>query len=151
MPRSTLAVLLLLAATVLASCSEENDLGLKVKKSTKMVTAPGGSVTQQGMTVQNVGGAGKIEIKDITINDREDCTRISDTAELYFKDEARRFSGDLHRLWFIMQVVPTLTTDLNPNAKIALDVGDEGFWSSQCQITRATIKTDRGTETYEWK
>jgi hypothetical protein len=99
----------------------------------------------QGIKIQNLG-KGKIEIKDIAINDREDCTKVSGYIVDRLQVEIKKFSGDLHRLWFVMQVVPP-----DPNAKIILDVGDEGSWFPYCQVVRATIKTDRGTATYEWK
>jgi hypothetical protein len=136
------------------------------------------------LTISNVGKS-KIEILDITVNDRSDCTMVGmdflfevaserDVGLIKLKaemqDASERDPALLHRMWFqyktnsMMAIViagvfgnklaergggKDFATQI-ANRKFVLDVGDEETWRQGCQIVRATVNTDRGTQTYTW-
>jgi len=132
-------VALLLAAGLLSACNPlEADLGLKVSKA------------GPGLTIQNVG-TGPIEIKDITVNDRPDCTtiRLHTHALPRAAAEFKTAYGDGHTAWFVEQAVVVLLPWASRDKKI-LQVGDKKTWDQACDVVRATVKTDRGTETFHW-
>ncbi len=153
--------------------SSSTDLGLAVTKSE-------GGAKGEVLTISNRGKA-KIEIQDITINDRDDCTMVgmdfvfaalSEDGEFKklkaeLQDASKRDPLLLHNMWFTYKtnsmtavvIGSALGNNLQSkgrillpkmlaNRKFVLDVGDRESWQQGCGIIRATVKTDRGTQTY---
>lgn len=124
------------------------------------------------LRVTNVG-ADDVEIFDITINDRDDCTRRTDDALIRHSDGCFVAAGLLspavqHALWLgqighgpslsetaggdypsMSASCPQVRASLVTEA-IILRVGQYEAWQSSCraEIIRANIKTNHGTVTY---
>src|SRR5262245_30853324 len=91
---------------------------------------------------------GPVTIKDILVNDRDDCSTFDDIFLRTFPEVRGKFDKQtLHRLW-VMDWVPG--SDPSKSEYRQLQIGEERKWRAACggEIIRIKIDTDKGSSTY---
>ena len=100
---------------------------------------------RSGLIITNTG-SDAVQIVDITLNDRPECTMSLSQNAPATSDEQR------HKAWVANGLFAKL--DIHSQAPRTLKIGESVQWLASCDdddIVRAEIRTDKGAGTYTFK